>query len=255
MDATREPERRLIADSPALNVKENENGRTVIRGYAALYNSDSQPLGPRDKKFIERIKPGAFDAVVAANPDVFARYNHERLLGRTISGTCRLFLDERGLGYEIDPKPADADVVQSLARGDVRGSSFMFFSAEGSSRWYRDEKGQRIREIRSVDWLGDVGPVDSPAYLDTEAYVSARALAEGAKELGEPELAAAEEAEVRENADLPAEEIPEVQETVAEPVEPVAEDRCSEETVTDVDYFGRACDLSAAILKSRLHGR
>ena len=249
MDATREPERRLIADSPALSVKENENGRTVIRGYAALYNSDSQPLGPRDKKFVERIKPGAFDAVLAANPDVFARYNHERLLGRTISGTCRLFLDERGLGYEIDPKPADADVVQSLDRGDVRGSSFMFYSAEGSSRWYRDEKGQRIREIRSVDWLGDVGPVDSPAYLDTEAYVSARALAEGAKELGEPELAAAEEAE------LPTEEIPEVQETVTEPVEPVTEERCSEETVAEVDYFGRACELTAVILQSRLHGR
>jgi hypothetical protein len=33
-----------------------------------------------------------------------------------------------------------------------------------------------IREIRRFDFLGDAGPVDSPAYLATETYVSKRAL-------------------------------------------------------------------------------
>ena len=172
MDGSSELERRLIAEAPGLEVRQNENGRTVIRGYAALYNSDSQDLGG----FVERITPGAFDAVLAKNPDVFGRYNHDRLLARTSSGTMKLELDERGLRYTIYPKPADADVVQSIERGDVRGSSFAFRTGGSNERWFKDDAGRMIREIRSFDFLGDAGPVDNPAYPATEAFVSRRAL-------------------------------------------------------------------------------
>jgi len=172
MDGSSELERRLIAEAPGLEVRQSENGRTVIRGYAALYNSDSQDLGG----FVERIMPGAFDAVLAKNPDVFGRYNHERLLARTSSGTMKLELDERGLRYTIYPKKADADLVESIERGDVRGSSFAFRSSGANERWFKDDAGRMIREIRSFDFLGDAGPVDNPAYPATEAFVSRRAL-------------------------------------------------------------------------------
>lgn len=172
MDEQNKLEVRMTSDAPGIEVKQDENGRTVIRGYAAVYNSDSQDLGG----FIERIAPGAFDEVLRSNPDVFGRYNHDRLLGRTSSGTVRLFPDERGLRYEIDPKPADEDILQSLSRGDVRGSSFAFRTSGKNEHWYKDEKGRMIRELRGFDYLGDVGPVDSPAYLSTESYVSKRAL-------------------------------------------------------------------------------
>lgn len=172
MDGSSELERRLIAEAPGLEVRQSENGRTVIRGYAALYNSDSQDLGG----FVERIMPGAFDAVLAKNPDVFGRYNHERLLARTSSGTMKLELDERGLRYTIYPKKADADLVESIERSDVRGSSFAFRTRGANERWFKDDAGRMIREIRSFDFLGDVGPVDNPAYPATEAFVSRRAL-------------------------------------------------------------------------------
>jgi HK97 family phage prohead protease len=172
MDGSSELERRLIAEAPGLEVRQTENGRTVIRGYAALYNSDSQDLGG----FVERITPGAFDAVLAKNPDVFGRYNHERLLARTSSGTMKLELDERGLRYTIYPKRADADVVESIERGDVRGSSFAFRTSGKGEKWFKDASGRMIREIRSFDFLGDAGPVDNPAYPATEAFVSKRAL-------------------------------------------------------------------------------
>ena len=55
MDEPRELERRLIAESPAMLVKDDENGRTVIRGVAAVFNSRSQNLGG----FVEVIEPGA----------------------------------------------------------------------------------------------------------------------------------------------------------------------------------------------------
>ena len=201
MDGSCELERRLIAEAPGLEVRQSENGRTVIRGYAALYNSDSQDLGG----FVERIAPGAFDAVIAKNPDVFGRYNHERLLARTSSGTMKLELDERGLRYTIYPKKADADVVESIERGDVRGSSFAFRTSGAGEKWFKDASGRMIREIRSFDFLGDAGPVDNPAYPATEAFVSRRALemARG-EEIKEPVDEQREDSPVVEDSAPPA---------------------------------------------------
>ena len=192
MDGTCELERRLIADAPGLEVKADENGRTVIRGYAAVVESESQDLGG----FVEIIERGAFDEVMRANPDVFGKYNHERVIGRTSSGTMRLMVDERGLRYEIDPPRSAADVVELIERGDVRGSSFAFRSNPKDETWQRDDKGRMIRRIKKFSFLGDAGPVDTPAYLATETYVSKRALemANEQREAGVVEPAPAESA-------------------------------------------------------------
>ena len=172
MDGTLELERRLFAEAPGLEVKKDENGRTVIRGYAAVFESESQDLGG----FVEIVERGAFDEVMRTNPDVFGKYNHERVIGRTSSGTMRLFVDERGLRYEIDPPRAAEDVVELIERGDVRGSSFAFRVKGENEKWERDGKGRQVRRIRSFSSLHDAGPVDQPAYLATETYVSKRAL-------------------------------------------------------------------------------
>jgi len=172
MDGSCELERRLIAEQPGLEVKADENGRTVIRGYAAVFESESQDLGG----FVEIVERGAFDEVMRSNPDVFGKYNHERVIGRTSSGTMRLMVDERGLRYEIDPPRSAADVVELIERGDVRGSSFAFRSRPADEAWQRDANGRMIRRIKKFSFLGDAGPVDTPAYLATETYVSKRAL-------------------------------------------------------------------------------
>jgi HK97 family phage prohead protease len=172
MDGQSELEIRMIGEAPGLEVKTEENGKTVIRGYAAVFDSDSQDLGG----FVERVLPGAFDDVLKTNPDVFGKYNHARVIGRTSSGTMKLTVDGRGLRYEISPPRSAADVVELIERGDVRGSSFAFRTKGDGERWYKDERGRMIREIRKFDFLGDAGPVDTPAYLATETYVSKRAL-------------------------------------------------------------------------------
>lgn len=217
MDEQNQLERRMIADVPGIEVKQDENGRTVIRGYAAVYDSDSQDLGG----FVERIAPGAFKEVLETNPDVFGRYNHDRLLGRTSSGTVRLFHDERGLRYEIDPKPADIDLIQSLERKDVRGSSFAFRTSGSKEKWYKDDKGRMVREIRGFDFLGDVGPVDEPAYRATEAYVSKRAL----------EMAKAESLAPSEHPSAPEPEDEQIEDPLLS--EPEASDARSDETVVE----------------------
>lgn len=116
MDGSCELETRLISDLPQLEVKKEENGRTVIRGYAAVFDSPSQDLGG----FVEIVERGAFDDVMRSNPDVFGKYNHTRVIGRTSSGTMRLTVDDRGLRYEIDPPRAAADVVELIERGRPR---------------------------------------------------------------------------------------------------------------------------------------
>ena len=213
MDRPSELERRMIGEAPGLRVQQEENGRTVIQGYAALVRSESQDLGG----FIETIAPGAFDAVMRSNPDVFGRYNHERLLGRTSSGTMKLELDERGLKYTIYPKHSDADVVESISRGDIRGSSFAFRSDPSTEQWTRDKAGRMIREIRNITHLADAGPVDNPAYPETEAYVSKRALEMAlAEPIAEPREAPEEP--IREPQTPEAPESP-VQELDVEPTE------------------------------------
>jgi len=163
-------------------VKEDANGRTVIRGMAAVFNSRSQDLGG----FVEVLEPGAFDEVMRQDPDVFAKYNHERVIGRTKSGTMRLSVTDRGLMYEIDPPQSAADVVELIERKDVTGSSFAFRTAPADEQWSKDKDGTMVRTIKKISYLGDAGPVDTPAYLDTETYVSKRALQMAAEEMPEP---------------------------------------------------------------------
>ena len=193
MDGTCELERRLIAEAPGLEVKEDQNGRTVIRGYAAVFESPSQDLGG----FVEIVERGAFDDVMGSNPDVFGKYNHERVIGRTSSGTMRLMVDDRGLRYEIDPPKAAADVVELIERGDVRGSSFAFRVQGADESWSKDSEGRMVRRIKRFSFLGDAGPVDQPAYLATETYVSKRAMEMAGSLVVENGLGNAGEAEER----------------------------------------------------------
>ena len=135
-----------------------------LAGYAAVFDSLSENLGG----FREKIAPGAFDQVL--NDDVRALVNHDPnlILGRTISGTLKINLDNRGLFYEIDvPDTAFArDLMESVKRGDVSQSSFAFRVED--DRWDEDDDGRYIRTIKKVKRLYDVSPVTYPAYPDTD---------------------------------------------------------------------------------------
>jgi HK97 family phage prohead protease len=170
-------ERRLIESDTAVErclCDKTGKKKVTIRGYAALFQSDSQDLGG----FVERILPGAFDNVISRGTDVVGLYNHEPmfLLGRESAGTLRLSVDERGLRYEIDAPESRADVVEAIERGDVRGSSFAFKVKGQGERWSKMQDGRQLREIVDFDGLFDVGPVLRPAYPATETFVSRRAM-------------------------------------------------------------------------------
>jgi len=138
-----------------------QNGNT-IRGYAAVYNSDSEWMGG----FYEQIATGAFDGVM--ENDVRAYFNHDEnlLLGRVSSGTLRISTDKRGLFYEVDlPNTTYAnDLAELMKRGDVNQSSFAFLIEK--DRWEQRD-GVTYRIIEKVSRLLDVSPVSQPAYPDS----------------------------------------------------------------------------------------
>lgn len=137
--------------------------KTVVRGYAAKFNTLSENLGG----FRETIAEGAFDA--ALQDDVRALLNHDsnKVLGRTTAGTLRMGVDEVGLWYEYDDPGTSysRDLLISMERGDVNQSSFQFTIED--DEWKEDEEQRYIRTIKKVRRLYDVSPVTYPAYPDT----------------------------------------------------------------------------------------
>jgi hypothetical protein len=129
-------------------------GRTVV-GYAAVYGVESHDLGG----FTERIAPGAFGDVL--QDDVRALLNHDpnEVLGRTKSGTLRLFDEQRGLRFELDlpNSPLGENVREAVGRGDLDGASFRF--VVGADAWAGD-----VRTVTKVKELLDVTVATFGAY-------------------------------------------------------------------------------------------
>jgi HK97 family phage prohead protease len=141
---------------------DKKEGKDVVVGHAAVFNSLSEDLGG----FREKIMPGAFDDVLSN--DVRAYFNHDPnfLLGRVSAGTLRLGVDEKGLRYELDipNTTAGRDLKENMRLGNITQSSFAFTLGKGGDSWERNEDGMDIRIIHKVDRLYDVSPVSLSAY-------------------------------------------------------------------------------------------
>jgi HK97 family phage prohead protease len=142
----------------------NDDGKNVVVGYGAVFNSESNDLGG----FVEYIAPGAFDGRL--EDDVRFLINHDGLpLARTTNNTLRLSVDERGLKYEADmPETTLAnDLITLLRNGTISQSSFAFTVEDDS---WRNEDGKNIRTINKVSRLYDVSSVTYPAYNEAGSF-------------------------------------------------------------------------------------
>jgi HK97 family phage prohead protease len=180
-----------------MRVKDASIGKksSTMEGYAANFNSLSQDLGG----FREVLMPGCFKNALATS-DVRALFNHDPnlILGRNVSGTCRLSEDEKGLRFEVDPPETSysKDLQISMHRGDINQCSFGFRVADGGDSWAKDTDGVWIRSITDVAQLFDVSPVTYPAYISTSCVV--RSMLEKEKNAEAEELRSKAEAEENE---------------------------------------------------------
>lgn len=179
--------RKAAADKPA-----------QVRGYAAKFNSLSEPM----YGFREQIAPGAFDTVLDNDVRCFLNHDENLILGRTIAGTLRISADSTGLMYEADLPDTQAarDLIVSMERGDISQSSFAFRLAPNGDTWDENEEGQIIRTITKVGRLYDVSPVSIPAYPEATAGVRSLTAWREARTASEQQVAAAARAEIQRRA-------------------------------------------------------
>lgn len=142
---------------------DSEDGWTV-RGYAAVFDSPSEPL-----PWTEYVRKGAFRKTIKDGADVRLLIDHTGVpLARTKSGTLTLKEDERGLFMEAQLDPANPDAVKmrsALMRGDVSQMSFAFETIKDA--WNKDRTVRELREVK----LHDVSIVTYPAYEETSAEI------------------------------------------------------------------------------------
>ena len=156
-----------------------EGEAKVITGYAAVFyvEGDDSTEYRLTERYVERVLPEAFDAIAGDDVRCLVNHNENMILGRTTSGTLRLVVDDIGLRYECDVPDTTAgrDLLVSMERGDITGSSFQFRDRNPTRR--ADDNGDLIRELRSLKML-DVSPVTYPAYEATSVESARRSLAE-----------------------------------------------------------------------------
>jgi len=155
-----------------LEVRVEGDGMT-LRGYAAVFNSPSQPL-----PFIETIEPGAFRDSLNSRNDIKLLWNHDTsiVLGSTRAGTLRLAEDERGLYVEssLPDTQAGRDAVVSIQRGDVTGFSFGFRVPVGGDVWASASE----RVLKRVNLHEVSVGVAFPAYMATDGTANVRSMSD-----------------------------------------------------------------------------
>lgn len=169
-------ERRFAIDgwqAADFQIRADNEGMT-FGGYAAVFNSDSNPLPFWGT---ERIAPGAFSKTLAEskaknrNLRMFVNHNSDLLLASTRNNTLRLSEDEIGLRVEADlpDTTLGRDMAALLARGDVDSMSFGFSPVKYET--VTDADGTDRTTHTEVN-LWEVSPVTSwPAYDATSAFV------------------------------------------------------------------------------------
>ena len=132
-------------------------------GYAAVFNSDSEPL-----PFIEQIAPGAFKRSLSSGREIrmFNNHNTDQVLATTRNGSLMLTEDARGL--KVDAQLPDTtlgrDLAVLIADGTVHSMSFGFSVPAGGDSWSDDGKTRVLREVM----LHEVSIVQGfPAYPET----------------------------------------------------------------------------------------
>ena len=171
-EITPEPEARTQA--PALErrtadarweVREEPDGTTGLRGYAAVFDAPAHG---------EVVRRSAFNRTLAEGAVVELLFDHEGIpMASTRGGTMSLSVDESGLVVDVPAldmeSPYVKSIVSAMRRGDLQKMSFAFFTREDN---YDPET--MTRELTDVE-LVDVSVVTRPWYDATTVALKSEA--------------------------------------------------------------------------------
>jgi HK97 family phage prohead protease len=165
--STSKQEQRIHATN--FEIRETADGM-AFTGYAAVFNSDSEPL-----PFIERIAPGAFKRSLQSRNEVKLLWNHDagEPLASVRGGTLKLTEDEIGLRVEatLANTTRGRDVAELIRSKTIDSMSFGFSVIKDS--WQGE-----VRTLEAVR-LFETSVVSWPAYTATSGTISVRSAAPG----------------------------------------------------------------------------
>lgn len=146
---------------------EIRNDSVVLDGYVNVVDRESKPIPSVKGKFIEKIKPGAFQRSLEkrANVDLLLNHDKNRKLGSTSEGNLELFEDN--IGLRAICTVTDPDVIDKAKNKELRGWSFGFYAEK--DKLESVENGYERRVVEELD-LFEVSIVDNtknPAYAGT----------------------------------------------------------------------------------------
>jgi len=149
-----------------------DDGRMFIEGMIP-YNSNSEEMWG----FVERIAPGAFKRTLNGGADVYALWSHDdsKVLGSRKNGTLAFEDRDDGLHFSVELRDTEVsrDYFETVARGDVRGVSFGFFTEADEYDWTQEPA---VRTLKSVHLL-EVSPgVAFPAYPGAQSKAAMRSV-------------------------------------------------------------------------------
>ena len=151
-------------------IRETQEGMR-FSGYAAVFNSPSEPL-----PFREKIAPGAFRRALDSRNDIKLLWNHDtsEVLASSRAKTLVLRETDRGLYTEalLPNTSRGRDTAELIRRGDVDSMSFGFSVPSGGDEWSADGTERTLKSVR----LHEVSIVAFPAYSGTAGLTSVRGL-------------------------------------------------------------------------------
>ena len=173
-EITDEPTHEARTEAPALErrtadarweVREEPDGTTGLRGYAAVFDAPAHG---------EVVRSSAFNRSLAEGAVVELLFDHDGIpMASTRGGTMSLSVDERGLVVDVPSldmeSPYVKSIVSALKRQDLQKMSFAFFTREDN---YDPET--MTRELTDVE-LVDVSVVTRPWYDATTVALKSEA--------------------------------------------------------------------------------
>ena len=184
-------------DVHAMEVREEQDGRMVVEGYATTFNQRYVLCDWGDLVIDEEIDPQAFNDTDMS--DVIMQYDHEgRVFARTKNDTLVLNVDNHGLHVRayLDGTDIGRQLYQEIRGGYTDKMSFGFtVGSDIRSEETKDGKNYIHRRITGIKKLYDVSAVSIPANDTTE--ISARSYCDGViAELEAERLAAVQRARI-----------------------------------------------------------
>ena len=162
-------------------VAEGEPQSRTIEGYAIVFGVESRILSDYWDNYREIIEPGAITEERLKEMDIKMTmyHNREKILARSTNGegTLKLTVDDVGVKYSFEaPNTVDGDTALELVkRGDLSGSSFMFWTDERNVSYERRSDDIMLRRVKTIGMIYDMTIAADPAYEQTtvaarEAY-------------------------------------------------------------------------------------